>query len=43
MEQFDRGEGIAPDEAEKKLRKKHGTASGSFPRWGSRDGLSFAG
>ena len=24
MEQFDRGEGIALDEAEKKLRKKHG-------------------
>jgi PHD/YefM family antitoxin component YafN of YafNO toxin-antitoxin module len=24
MEQFDRGEGIALDEAEKRLRKKHG-------------------
>ena len=24
MEQFDRGEGMAPGEAEKKLRKKHG-------------------
>ena len=27
MEQFDRGEGIALDEAEKKLRKKHSFSS----------------